>query len=173
MIFKILFNPLLLPAAALVAGFVFFKMAVQPCGDIAGNANIFVLTGDIRRIPFALKKLEHHPKRKLYIIGAGAPRFDTEFDSQIDVESTSKTTYENAVAIRHIVHKNMMGSIVVITTVDHMNRAMFLIKQQLPYIVVEGCPVPLSHMPAEKRLERWITEYVKFIGTFLGVSQKG
>ena len=171
-IFRILFNPLLFPAVLFAGGFVAFKMSEPSCQPIGERAHIFVLTGDARRIPFALEKLEGYPNRKLYIIGAGAPAFDTKFDSQIEVESESKTTYENAVAIRHIARKKLLTKIVVVTTADHMIRATFLIKKQMPYADINACPVPLAKMPATKRLERWAEEYIKFIGTIIGIESR-
>jgi uncharacterized SAM-binding protein YcdF (DUF218 family) len=171
--FKVLFNPYILAAAIFVGGGVAFKLATPVCGEIPDNAAMFVLTGDARRIPFAVKKLENYPKRRLYIIGAGTPALDTAFAGQIEIENKSKSTFENAVAIRHIVHKNFMTSITVITTEDHVNRAAFLIKRQIPYAKINACPVTLNGMPATKRLERWAAEYVKFIGTLFGLQQRG
>ena len=170
--FRILFSPFLLPAFLFVVGFAAFKMNEPTCGPISETAHIFVLTGDPRRIPFATEKLRGYPERKLYIIGAGTPDIDTGFDSQITVESGSKTTYENAVAIRHISRKKLLLNIVVITTEDHIQRAVFLIKKQAPYLRINACPVPLTKMSAPKKLERWVEEYVKFVGTLLGIEQR-
>ena len=167
--FKILFNPLILAVVIFVGGFIGFKLAIPQCGPIGSDAHIFVLTGDARRIPFALEKLAGYPKRKLYIIGAGTPALDTKFASQIEIESQSKSTAENAVAILRIVRKKLLTEIVVMTTEDHINRSVFLIKKQIPYVKINACGVPLSKMPATKRLDRWLEEYVKFIGTIIGI----
>jgi hypothetical protein len=171
--FKILMNPYIMAAAVFVAGGAIFKLAAPVCGNIPVDARMFVLTGDSRRIPFALGKLDGYPKRILYVIGAGTPSLDTAFAKQIEIESSSKSTFENAAAIRRIVRENMMTSITVITTADHINRATFLIRRQIPHVNINVCPVPLNGMPAAKRLERWAAEYVKFIGTLFGVSQRG
>ncbi|MDR2269178.1 MAG: YdcF family protein [Rickettsiales bacterium] len=170
--FKILLNPLLLPAMIFSGGFVAFKLATPKCDPIPNNAHMFVLTGDARRIPFALEQLENHPKRRLYIIGAGTPALDTKFAQRIEIENQSKTTSENAVAIRHIVLAKMLSEIVVITTMDHINRSLFLIKKKMPHVKINACGVPLTKMPATKRLERWLEEYVKFIGTIIGISNR-
>jgi uncharacterized SAM-binding protein YcdF (DUF218 family) len=170
--FKILFSPYLLPLFIVVGGFGFFKISTPRCPDIPGHASIFVLTGDSRRIPFALHKLDGHPYRRLYVIGAGLRSLDTKFHSQVTIENSSKTTYENALAIKKIARERLLSEIVVVTTVDHTNRALFLIKQQIPYVKVQACPVPLSNMPAQKRLQRWVEEYIKFIGTVFGIAQK-
>jgi uncharacterized SAM-binding protein YcdF (DUF218 family) len=169
---KILFNPYLLPVLLFAGGFAAFKLSAPECGIIPDDAHIFVLTGDARRIPFALPMLDGHPRRRLYVIGAGTPTLDTKFAGQMEIENKSKSTFENAVAIRHIVRRELLSDITVITTGDHMNRAVLLIKRQAPMIRVNACPVPLSKMPAAKRLERWLEEYIKFIGTFLGINQK-
>ena len=51
-----------------VFGGIMFKSVTPPrCGSLIENDNIFVLTGDIRRIPYALQKLEHLHYGKLYI----------------------------------------------------------------------------------------------------------
>lgn len=167
--FKILFSPLLLPVVVFIGGFAAFKLATPRCGPIPDDAHIFVLTGDARRIPFALEKLEGHPDRRLYVIGAGTPALDTKFTSQIEIENQSKSTAENAVAIKHIALRKILTNIVVITTDDHINRSIFLIKKQIPYIAINACGVPLTKMPAAKRLDRWISEYIKFIGTIIGI----
>ncbi|MDR1071813.1 MAG: YdcF family protein [Rickettsiales bacterium] len=169
---RILLNPYLLPAILFIGGFAGFKAAAPVCGAIPENAHIFVLTGDARRIPFALEKLDNHPARKLYVIGAGTPKIETEFAPRIEIESGSKTTYENAVAIRHIARKKMLSEITVITTVDHANRAVLLIKRQIPLVKINVCPVPLSKMTAAKRLNRWLEEYVKFLGSLVGITQR-
>ena len=170
--FKILFSPYLLPLFIVVGGFAIFKISTPVCPDIADHASMFVLTGDSRRIPFALEKLDGHPYRRLYVIGAGARSFNTKFHSQVTIENSSKTTYENALAIKKIAREKVLSKIVIITTVDHTNRAVFLMRQQMPYMKVDACPVPLTHMPAQKRLQRWIEEYIKFIGTVFGIAQK-
>ncbi|MDR3208796.1 MAG: YdcF family protein [Rickettsiales bacterium] len=169
---RVLLNPYLLPVILFGGGFAAFRIATPACGAIPDDAHVFVLTGDARRIPFALEKLENHPNRKLYVIGAGTPKIDTEFSSRIEVESDSKSTYENAVAIRHIARRKLLADITVITTVDHVNRAVFLIKREIPLVRVNACPAPLSNMPAAKRLNRWMEEYVKFLGTLIGITQR-
>jgi hypothetical protein len=169
---RALFNPYILPALLFVGGFIAFKMVTPECGLIPDDAQMFVLTGDARRIPFAIQKLENHPHRKLHVIGAGAPKLETEFSARIEIENQSKSTYENAVAINHIARKKLLREIVVITTVDHINRAVFLIKKKAPYVKVIACGVPLTKMPATKQLNRWLEEYIKFLGTLIGITRK-
>jgi hypothetical protein len=165
---KILLSPMVLPVLIFAGGFAVFKTA-PACGPIGDDARMFVLTGDPRRIPFALDKLDGHPDRRLYVIGAGTPVIESRQRPKVKIESASRSTHENAIAIRRISQEEKLASIILITSVDHMTRAAFLVRRQIPGTEVILCPVPLSNMPAPKRLERWITEYIKFIGTIFGI----
>ena len=78
----------------------FRSSAPRVCGEIFPDDSIFVLTGDERRIPFAMRKLNEYPNIDLYIIGAGATSIATERPAII--ESQSKSTYQNALAIKKI-----------------------------------------------------------------------
>ena len=164
-------SPSLLIICFLVFGGVIFK-ATSPknCETIYPNDNIFVLTGDVRRIPFAMRQLREHPSLKLYIIGAGTQGYYSP-SKKIEIESESKSTYENALAIKKIVNEKNLHRIVLITTEDHINRAKYLIKTELPNTEIVTCPVPLTGMTAAKRLERWAIEYVKYIVTMIGIKE--
>lgn len=165
-----LISPSLLIITMFVLGGVIFKTTTPShCGTILSNDNIFVLTGDSRRIPFAIRKISKNPETKLYIIGAGSN--GNYNNPRIYVESESKTTLQNALAIKRIVDINGMNRIVLITTVDHFNRAKYLIRSELPDIEIAACPVSLNNMPAPKRLERWTVEYIKYIGTLIGIKE--
>ena len=99
-----------------------FKSMTPPrCESLMENDNIFVLTGDSRRIPYAMKKLETLQYGNLYVIGAGV--VDVPETEHIYVESLSKSTYQNALAIKHIVDSENFSRIVIVTTEDHMNRS--------------------------------------------------
>ncbi|HNY24992.1 MAG TPA: YdcF family protein [Alphaproteobacteria bacterium] len=162
------FNPSLLILCLFVLGGAIFKStAPTRCSVILPNDNIFVLTGDFRRIPFAMRQMRKHPTAQVYVIGAGASGIN--MPSTVVIESKSRSTYQNAMAIKRIVEQRGLDRIVLITTVDHFNRAKYLIRNELPDIDIAPCPVSLTGMPASKRLERWTTEYVKYIGTLIGV----
>lgn len=166
-----LISPSLFLLTCFVMGGVFFKLsAPRQCVNILNNDNIFVLTGDFRRIPFAMRQMHMHPYAKLYIIGAGAD-WETNYSKKVKIESNSKSTYQNALAIKKIVQEQNLDRIVIITTEEHMNRALLLIKQELPQNTVLACPVKLSDMPVAKRLERWFIEYVKYLVTLLGIKE--
>ncbi|MBN1281960.1 MAG: YdcF family protein [Alphaproteobacteria bacterium] len=162
------FNPSLLVISFFVLGGAVFKStAPTRCTTILPNDSIFVLTGDVRRIPFALREFRKHPTTRMYIIGAGASGI--KMPPRVTVESNSKSTYQNAVAIKRIAESQGLNRIVLITTVDHFNRAKYLIKDELPNVEIAPCPVPLTSMPVSKRLERWTTEYIKYVGTLIGI----
>ena len=155
---KILRPSFLLLGLFVLGGVAFKLTAPNDCEFIMENDSIFVLTGDYRRVPFALKQMEKYPDSDLYIIGAS-------------IESESKATYQNAVAIRKIVGRSGLDRIVVITTEDHVRRAKYLIQSELPDVRIVACPVALSEMPPARRLERWGIEYVKYIVTMFGIKE--
>ncbi len=161
-----IFTPSLLVLSVFALSFAMFKStAPTRCATLLPNDSLFVLTGDARRIPFAKRQIAKLPHAKMYIIGAGGT-LDTS--RKISVESDSKSTYQNAIAIKQIAESNGLGRIVLVTTVDHFNRAKYLVSKEIPGVEITPCPVPLSGMPVTRRLERWITEYIKYIGTLLG-----
>lgn len=148
----------------------FKSMAPTRCATLLPYDSIFVLTGDARRIPFAMRQLRRYPSADLYIIGAGAQGSFAAAE-RVTVESDSKSTYQNALAIKKIADTQGLDRIVLVTTVDHFNRARYLIRQELPHIEITACPVPLAGMPVSRRVERWATEYIKYIGTLIGIRE--
>ena len=161
---------LLILTCFVIGGAVFKSMTPRTCGTILPDDTIFVLTGDMRRIPFAMRQLRKHPDTELYIIGAGE-RTSFDMSRRVMIESESKSTYQNALAIREIANRTGLDRIVLITTEDHMNRAKYLIQRELPYSEIVPCPVPLADMPVTKRLERWTVEYIKYIATMFGINE--
>ena len=78
-----------------IFGGIMFKSMTPPrCESLMQDDNIFVLTGDARRIPYALKKLDDLQYGNLYIIGAGAENITDR--PHVNIESESKSTYQNA-----------------------------------------------------------------------------
>ena len=153
-----------------IGGIIFKSSTPKRCETILPNDSIFVLTGDERRIPFAMRQMRKHPNADLYIIGAGTQgKIDIARPAVIEAES--KSTYQNALAIRDIVIRRNLKRIVVITTEDHINRAKYLIKHELPETEIVACPVTLMGMPPGKRLERWVAEYIKYIVTMIGIKE--
>ena len=153
-----------------VLGGIMFKSMTPPrCESLLDNDNIFVLTGDARRIPYAIKKLDTLQYGTLYIIGAGATEIPNR--DHIQVESLSKSTYQNALAIKHIVETENISRIVIVTTEDHMNRALYLLRNELPNTDIVACPASLTGMSTPNRLKRWTIEYVKYIVTLFGIKE--
>lgn len=171
-----LFTPSLMILAMFVLGGAIFKMTTpNHCTTIMPYENIFVLTGDPRRIPVGIKIIKKNPTAKLFIIGVGAPdikKFAPQpVRHQVITEGKSKTTAENAIAIREIAIRQNMDRIVLLTTQDHFNRAALLVSRKLPNIEIAACPVPLHGLTVSRRLERWLTEYLKYIATLAGFTQ--
>lgn len=168
---KFLTPSFLLLGFFVMGGMIFKSIAPRTCGEIVSDDTIFVLTGDVRRIPFAMRTVSQHPDTDVYIIGAGAEKYVFDSSRPITVESESKSTYQNAIAIKKIVQKTGLDRIVVVTTEDHINRAEYLIRHELPDTEIVTCTAPLHGMPATKRLERWTTEYIKYIVTMFGIKE--
>ncbi len=165
------FTPSLLILAAFVFGGIIYKAtAPTTCTTIIPGDNIFVLTGDARRIPFAMRILRENPTAELYIIGAGANTVFVDAN-RVTVESSSKSTYQNARAIKRIATDKKLSRLVLVTTEDHMTRASHLVRDELPNVDVAVCPVRLVGTPAPRRLQRWTIEYVKFLVTQLGIRE--
>ena len=154
-----------------MGGMVFKSSTPRTCDEIMSDDTIFVLTGDVRRIPFAMRTVEQYPDTDVYIIGAGTETNLFDAARPVMVESESKSTYQNAIAIRNIVNKTGLDRIVIITTEDHINRAEYLIRHELPDTEIVTCPATLYGMPATRRLERWTTEYIKYIVTMFGIKE--
>lgn len=154
-----------------IGGMVFKSYAPHTCGKILPDDVLFVLTGDVRRIPFAMRQIHQYPDADVYVIGAGAKTAAADTAHPILVESESKSTYQNAIAIRNIVETTGLERIVVVTTEDHMNRAEYLIRHELPNTEIVTCPATLYGMPASRRLERWTTEYIKYLVTLIGIKE--
>lgn len=168
---KILTPSLIIFSLFVIGGLIFKISAPIKCGDFMDEDTVFVLTGDARRIPFAIQKIHEIPNANLYIIGAGARGYIPETSASIKIESDSKSTYQNALAIKKIVNEQQLKRIVVVTTAEHINRAEYLIRHEIPDVSVIACPVGLNGMPVTKRVERWTTEYIKYIVTMLGIKE--
>jgi len=154
-----------------IGGMVFKSYAPRSCGEIMPDDSLFVLTGDARRIPFAMRMVRQYPATDVYVIGAGAETAAADTAHPVLVESESKSTYQNAMAIRKIVEQTGLDRIVIVTTEDHMNRAEYLVRHELPDTEIVTCPAALYGMPATKRLERWTTEYIKYLVTLIGIKE--
>lgn len=155
-----------------LGGFIFKATSPMTCGDIMPNDSIFVLTGDVRRIPFAMRKAREFPDANIYIVGVGAQNYNLDnMPNNIQIESKSKSTYQNALAIKKIAIEHELNRIVIITTEEHTNRAQYLIKSELPNTHVVLCPTTLTGMSVTKRIERWTTEYIKYIVTMFGIKE--
>lgn len=151
-------------------GIMFKSMTPLRCQSLQQDDSIFVLTGDARRIPYALKKLDSLQYGNLYVIGAGAVTAIPNH-THINIESASKSTYQNTLAIKKIVKEQNLDRIVIVTTEDHMNRTLYLLRTNLPDTDIIACPASLTGMPASARVQRWTIEYIKYIVTLFGIKE--
>jgi len=153
-----------------VLGGALFKYTTPPkCTNLQQDDSIFVLTGDTRRIPYALNKLDNLQYGQLYVIGAGVE--NAVLLPHVKVESSSKSTYQNALAIKNIVEQTNLNRIVLVTTEDHMHRALHLIRHEIPQTDIVACPASLIGMQTPERVKRWTIEYVKYIATIFGIKE--
>lgn len=165
------FTPSFLILGFFVLGGMIFKLTSPlSCGPILPNDNIFVLTGDARRVPYALNQTKQYPMARIHIIGAGGHNFNTG-KHHVTMETKSKSTYQNALAIERIVRQKHLKRIVVVTTEEHMKRATHLIRLETPDTELVTCSAPLTGMPASQRLQRWTVEYVKYLVTLFGIKE--
>lgn len=164
-------TPSFLILGLFVLGGIIFKLTSPlNCGPILPNDNLFVLTGDARRVPFALQQTKKYPTAKIHIIGVGGHKFDLN-GNHVAMETKSKSTYQNALAIQKIVHQEHLKRIVIVTTEEHMKRAIHLIHLETPDTELITCSAPLTGMPASSRLQRWTAEYVKYLVTLFGIKE--
>ncbi len=152
-----------------LGGMMFKSMTPPRCESLLQNDNIFVLTGDTRRIPYALRKLKDLRYGNLYIIGAGATNIPDI--NHVTVESLSKSTYQNALAIKHIVDTQHLARVVIVTTEDHMNRSLYLLRNEMPNTDIVACPASLVGMSTPERVRRWTIEYIKYLVTLFGIKE--
>ena len=168
---KKVFTPSFLILGFFVLGGMVFKLTSSlTCGPILPDDSIFVLTGDARRVPFALQQTKSYPAAQIHVIGVGGHRFNAG-RAHVMTENKSKSTYQNALAIKKIVNQKHLDRIVVVTTEEHMKRAVHLIHHELPKTELVTCSAPLIGMPAPQRLQRWTVEYVKYLVTLLGIKE--
>lgn len=167
---KIITPSFLILGFFVLGGMIFKLTSPVTCGPILPNDNIFVLTGDARRVPFALKQTQQYPSAKIHIIGVGSHKFNVD-NNNVAIETKSKSTYQNAVAIHKIVKQKQLSRVVIVTTEEHMKRARHLIHHEMPHTEIITCSAPLIGMPASLRLQRWTVEYLKYIVTLFGIKE--
>ena len=80
---KIITPPFLILGLFVLGGMIFKLTSPMGCGPILPNDNIFVLTGDARRVPYAMSQTKMYPSAKIYIIGVGGHKFDTSGNRHI------------------------------------------------------------------------------------------
>ena len=104
---KIITPPFLILGIFVLGGMIYKLTTPMGCGPILPNDNIFVLTGDARRVPYAMNQTKMYPSAKIYIIGVGGHNIPRN-NRHITMETKSKSTYQNALAIKKIIHQRIL-----------------------------------------------------------------
>ena len=167
---KIITPSFLILGFFVLGGMIFKLTSPLSCGPILPNDTIFVLTGDARRVPFAMQQTKQYPATQIHIIGVGSHKFKIN-NNNVALETKSKSTYQNALAIHKIVKQKQLSRIVIVTTEEHMKRARHLIHHETPNTEIITCSAPLIGMPASQRLQRLTVEYLKYIVTLFGIKE--
>ncbi|MDR0448922.1 MAG: YdcF family protein [Rickettsiales bacterium] len=149
-----------------------FVHSVPECRSVKSK-NIAVVTGDKTRIPRAFEIAKETPGARVLISGAGSNDLKLPAGMKIEIETKSKTTYENSLAIRDWVLKNGFDDIAIITSDYHMWRTMLLLRRQLPFTKIEACAVESQGLTKRHRMELWIREFGKYVMTMVGINTRG
>lgn len=168
---KTILRPSSLLILVVFIGLLVFLTAVPECRNVSSK-NIVVVTGAAERIPRALEIMRLNPDARLLISGAGSHQLRLPPDMKIEIETTSKTTFENSLAIKSWVLENGFNDIALITSDYHMWRTMLLTRRQLPFTKIETCAVSPDGLTRRKRLELWMKEFGKYFMTIFGINEK-
>lgn len=134
---------------------------------------IVVLTGGKNRLQEAVGLLEKGLGGKLFISGVNAKVTDAELyavlgssqelaDCCIESGTKARNTVGNAEEISHWVTKNHMSSIRVVTSLEHMPRALVEMRHFMPDITLVAHPVG-QWRPENIRFLSLVREYSKYL----------
>jgi uncharacterized SAM-binding protein YcdF (DUF218 family) len=173
-------------AALLVLAFIggFFWFAAQvPAVEASFNRTadgIVALTGGRERIADAVELLAAGRGKRLLISGVHpatraeelsrlVPRYQAMFGCCIDLDRTAMNTIGNAVETRRWVRERGFGSLLVVTSAYHMQRAIAELAHQMPDVKL----IPFPVVTEKQRTEPWWSsahgarmlffEYVKYL----------
>lgn len=171
--------------AGAVLGFVWF-LWVLPDDEIVldrGADGIVVLTGGTSRISDAIDLLASGRGRRLLITGVNPTTNPSEISRQIpdfgrvtccvDLDHSAMNTLGNAIETRRWAQDRGFRSLIVVTSVYHMPRAMAELAHQLPDVAL----IPFPVRPGGVRGEPWwasgpmtkliVSEYAKYVVALL------
>jgi uncharacterized SAM-binding protein YcdF (DUF218 family) len=173
-----------------LAGFVGFAAAVwtaSPPAPIPHADGIVALTGGDDRVGTALALLAAKDAPVLLISGAGRGTYlgdftpddaaaATEYAGAITLGHAAVTTRGNAIETAQWAARLHVKSLLVVTADYHMPRALFVIHQRLPGVLLIGVPVrppAMSHVFAASTLRLLAVEYTKFLLARAGLDRFG
>lgn len=152
--------------------FIYGLSQVEPPTDKRTDG-IVVLTGGNSRLQEAVRLLENGIADKLFISGINAAVSEAELyaalgiskkyaDCCIEAGAKAKNTVGNAEEISGWVKKSQMSSIRVVTSLEHMPRALVEIRRFMPDIIIIAHPVG-QWRPENIRLISLAREYSKYL----------
>ncbi|MDR2685452.1 MAG: YdcF family protein [Rickettsiales bacterium] len=160
----------LLLSAVFALGLIFYN-AVPECKWIQSN-HIAVLTGDKQRIPKAIEFARSKPRARLLISGAGSTDLKLPSNLDIEIETESKTTYDNSMAVRDWVIRNGFDDVAIITSDYHVWRTLLLTRRAMPFTKIEICAVSSENLTRRQRMDLWVSEFGKYVMTMLGITTR-
>jgi len=134
---------------------------------------IVVLTGGKNRLGEAVRLLEKGLADKLFISGVNAKVTETELQAALGISkeladcciesgTEAQNTVGNAQEISLWVQKSNMSSIRVVTSLEHMPRALVEIRHFMPEIIIFAHPVG-QWRPENIRFLSLVREYSKYL----------
>ncbi len=156
--------------------FIYDLSQSEPPTDIKTDG-IVVLTGGNSRLQEAVRLLESDVADKLFISGVNAKVTEEELlallgiskklaDCCVETGAKAQNTVGNAEEISLWVQKSHMSSIRVVTSLEHMPRALTEIRHFMPEINIVAHPVG-QWRPENIRLVSLIREYTKYLVSLL------
>lgn len=152
--------------------FIYGLSRSEPPTDIKTDG-IVVLTGGNSRLQEAVRLLESGVAGRLFISGVNVQVTEAELlsllgisgelaDCCIETGAKARNTVGNAQEISLWVQKSQMSSIRVVTSLEHMPRALIEIRRFMPEIRIVAHPVG-QWRPENIRLVSLIREYSKYL----------
>jgi len=170
------------------AGFVVFVAlvwAAEPPDPIPHADGIVALTGGDDRVGTALALLAAKDAPALLISGAGRGTYlgdftaddataATQYAAAITLGHEAATTRGNALETAEWASAHHFGSLLVVTADYHMPRALFVIRQRLPEIILYPVPVrppAMLHLFSVPTFRLLADEYTKYLLARAGLDE--